>query len=90
MNKAELVEFMASGAKLTKAEAARALDAMLDGIFSALKSDDVVQLIGFGSFSVGNRAARSARNPRTGETMNVPASKSVKFKAGQKLKDAVK
>lgn len=89
MNKAELIDFIATAAKLTKADAGRALDATVDAVSGALKEGQTVQLVGFGSFSVVERSARSARNPRTGEPMSVAASKNVKFKAGQKLKDTV-
>ncbi len=89
MNKAELTEAMAEAADISKAAAARALDGMLDAITEALKNGDQVSLIGFGTFSVRDRAARTGRNPQTGETINIAASKNPAFKAGKALKDAV-
>ena len=89
MNKAELTEAMAEAADISKAAAARALDGMVDAITEALKSGDQVSLIGFGTFSVRDRAARTGRNPQTGATINIAASKNPAFKAGKALKDAV-
>ena len=89
MNKAELIEQVAESAELSKAAASRAVDAVLDGITGALKAGDKAVLVGFGTFEVGSRSARIGRNPRTGETINIPASKSPKFKAGKAFKDAV-
>jgi len=89
MNKSELIDKVAMAAELNKASAARAVDAMLDGIAEALKGGAQVTLSGFGTFSVTHRAERSGRNPRTGETLTIPASKNPKFKAGKGLKDAV-
>ncbi len=89
MKKVELVEAIAKKAGLTKADAARALDATLESIGGALKKGDRVPLIGFGTFSVTKRSAREARNPRTGETIKIPARKAVSFKAGTALKDKV-
>jgi len=89
MNKAELIEKVATIAELNKASATRAVEAVLDGIAAALKSGDQVTLSGFGTFSVAARAERSGRNPRTGESITIPASKNPKFKAGKGLKDAV-
>lgn len=89
MNKAELVEAMAEAADLPKAAAGRALDGMIDTITKALQDGDTVSVIGFGSFVVRDRAARSGRNPKTGETIQIAASKSPAFKAGKALKDAV-
>jgi len=89
MNKAELIEAVASGAGLTKSDAASAVDATFDAITDALRQRDTVQLIGFGTFSTSDRAARTGRNPRTGETINIAATRVPKFKAGKALKDAV-
>ena len=89
MGKQELVEFMAAKAGLTKADATRALDAALEGITAGLKKEGKVALVGFGTFSAKERAAREGRNPQTGESMPIPASKSPRFKAGKALKDAV-
>ena len=89
MNKSELIDAVAAGADISKASAGRALDAMIDAVTNALKDGDTVNLIGFGTFSVRDRAARSGRNPRTGETITIPAAKNPAFKAGKALKDAV-
>ncbi len=89
MNKSELIDKVAEAAELNKASATRAVEAVFDGIAQALKQGDTVNLVGFGTFSVGARAARSGRNPRTGETITIAASKTPKFKAGKGLKDAV-
>ena len=89
MNKADLVDAVASSANLTKSDAANAVDAVFDAITGALKEGNAVSLIGFGTFSTSKRAARTGRNPRTGETINIPASNVAKFKAGKGLKDAV-
>lgn len=89
MNKAELIDAVSGQAGLQKADATRAVDAVFDSIASALKSGDSVSLIGFGTFVVKARAARSGRNPRTGETIEIAASKVPGFKAGKGLKDAV-
>ncbi|MFV8833521.1 MULTISPECIES: HU family DNA-binding protein [Aquisalimonas] len=89
MNKSELIEAVAQNADLSKASAAKAVDAMVDAVTSALKENDSVSLVGFGTFSVRERAARSGRNPRTGATINIPATKVPSFKAGKALKDAV-
>lgn len=89
MNKYELTEAIASSANLTKAAAAQALDAVIDGITSALQRGDNVSLIGFGNFTVKDRAARIGRNPRTGEPIQIKAAKVPVFKAGKGLKDAV-
>ena len=89
MNKGDLIEAVAAGANLSKADASRAVDAVLDGITGALKSGGSVSLVGFGTFSVKSRAARQGRNPRTGETIQIAASKVPGFKAGKALKDAV-
>ena len=89
MNKAELIEAVAEAADLNKATATRAVDAMLNGITDALKKGEQVALVGFGTFEVRERAARAGRNPQTGETINIKASKAPAFKAGKALKDAV-
>jgi DNA-binding protein HU-beta len=89
MNKSDLVDAIADSAGLSKADAGRALDALVDTVTSALKSGDAVSLVGFGTFSVRDRAARTGRNPRTGETIQIAASKNPAFKAGKALKDAV-
>jgi DNA-binding protein HU-beta len=89
MNKAELIDKVAAAAELNKASATRAVEALLESIAASLRGGDQVTLSGFGTFSVTARAARSGRNPRTGETISIPASKNPKFKAGKGLKDAV-
>jgi len=89
MNKSELVDVMAEGADLSKAAAGRALEAAMDAIKKALKKGDMVTLVGFGSFYVGKRAARTGRNPRTGEAVEIKAAKIPKFWAGKTLKDGV-
>lgn len=90
MTKAELIEKIAAKAKITKRAANIALDTFVTSVTAALKKGDRVALVGFGTFSVAKRKARTARNPRTGETINVPARKAPKFKAGRDLKKAVK
>lgn len=89
MNKQELIDNVAEEAGINKAEAGRALDAVLDSITDALSGGKTVTLVGFGTFSVKARAARMGRNPRTGEAMKIKASKAPAFKAGKSLKDAV-
>jgi DNA-binding protein HU-beta len=89
MNKSELIDAVASAADLSKADATRATDAVLDSIIATLGKGDQVNLIGFGTFSVRERAARAGRNPQTGETIQIKASKSPGFKAGKAFKDAV-
>jgi DNA-binding protein HU-beta len=89
MNKAELIEAVSAQASLEKSEAARAVDAVFDAISGALKAGDTVALVGFGTFNVKARAARAGRNPRTGETIEIAASKVPGFKAGKGLRDAV-
>jgi DNA-binding protein HU-beta len=89
VNKSELIDQVADKAGLSKADAGRALDAVIDAIADALKRGDTVNLVGFGSFSVKTRAARTGRNPRTKETIQIPASNNPVFKAGKALKDAV-
>lgn len=90
MNKSELVDAIAASADLSKAAAGRALDATIDAVRKALKKDDTVTLVGFGTFYVGQRAARNGRNPRTGSSIKIKAAKIPKFRAGKGLKDAVK
>ena len=85
MNKAELIDAMASGSGLTKADSRRALDAFIDATEGALKKGDRVALVGFGSFAVNKRSARKGRNPQTGKEINIPAKKVIKFKAGTDL-----
>jgi len=90
MNRAELIAKMAADAGISKAAAERALGAFVDGVAGALKGGGKVSLVGFGTFSVSERAARVGRNPRTGANINIPASKVPKFKAGKGLKYAIK
>ena len=89
MNKTELIEVIAKEAKLSKASAQAALDATVSAIIKAVTKGDAVTLVGFGAFSSGKRAARTGRNPQTGETIKIPAAKTVKFSAGKGFKDAV-
>ncbi len=90
MNKAELIEAMAAEAKISKADAKRALDAFVNNTTKALKKGDRVALVGFGTFSVSKRAARKGRNPQTGKEIKIAAKKVVKFKAGADLSKKVK
>jgi DNA-binding protein HU-beta len=89
MNKAELVEAVADSAGLSKADAGRAVDAVVEAVTGALQKGEQVAVVGFGTFSVKSRAARTGRNPRTGEAIKIAASKVPGFKAGKALKDAV-
>ena len=89
MNKNDLITAVADSSGLTKADAAKATDAVFDAITDTLKDGGEIRLPGFGSFSVANRAARQGRNPQTGATIQIAASKQPKFKAGKVLKDAV-
>ena len=89
MNKTELVAAVAEQAGLSKKDAEGAVKAFTDVVAEALKAGDKIQLVGFGTFEVSERAAREGRNPRTGETMTIEASKTPKFKAGKALKDLV-
>ena len=89
MNKSELVASVAEVAELTKKDAEKAVNAVFASVQKALVEDDKVQIIGFGTFEVAERAAREGRNPQTGETMEIKASKTPKFKAGKALKDMV-
>ena len=89
MNKTELIDHIAKSADISKAAAARSLEAVMDAITETLKNNGSVTLVGFGTFRVGERAARSGRNPRTGEEIKIASAKVPKFKAGKLLKDAV-
>jgi DNA-binding protein HU-beta len=90
MTKAELIEKMASDADISKAAAGKSLDAMVDAVVKSVKKGNKVTLVGFGTFSVTKRKARTGRNPRTGETIKIKASKAPKFTPGKAFKDAVK
>ncbi|MEB9552359.1 HU family DNA-binding protein [Bacillus cereus] len=90
MNKTELTKIVAERAELTQKEAAAAAQAVLDTITTALANEEKVQILGFGTFEVRERSARTGRNPQTGEEMQIAASKAPAFKAGKELKDAVK
>ncbi|WP_111740792.1 nucleoid-associated protein HU-beta [Leminorella richardii] len=89
MNKSQLIERIASGADISKAAAGRSLDAIIDAVTEALKSGDQVSLVGFGSFVVRERAARTGRNPQTGKEIKIAAAKVPAFRPGKALKDAV-
>ena len=89
MNKTDLIDAVAESADLSKADAARAVDAVIASITKALKSGDSVTVVGFGTFQVRERAARTGRNPKTGDAIKIEASKNPAFKAGKALKDAV-
>lgn len=89
MNKAELIEAMATSAKISKADAKRALDAFIDNTSKSLKKGNRVALVGFGSFSVSKRAARKGRNPQTGKEIQIKAKNVVRFKAGSELSSKV-
>ncbi len=89
MNKSELIDAVASAADLSKASAAKAVDAMVETIVRTLKGGSQVTIVGFGSFLVRERSARTGRNPRTGETIKIHASKAPAFKPGKALKDAL-
>jgi DNA-binding protein HU-beta len=89
MNKADFIGAIADKANITKTDAAAAVDAMVEVVKKALKKGDTISLVGFGTFSVRKRAGRTGRNPRTGETIKIKASKNPVFKAGKALKDAV-
>ena len=89
MNKAELVAAIAEKTELSKKDSEKALKAFIDVVTEELKKGEKIQLVGFGTFEVVERAAREGRNPQTGETMNIPASKAPKFKASKQLKDEV-
>ena len=89
MNKSELIEALAASADIPKAAAARALDAMVDTVTDSLKKGESVSLVGFGTFQVKERAARTGRNPQTGQPIEISAAKVPSFKAGKALKDSV-
>ncbi|WP_211466905.1 HU family DNA-binding protein [Collimonas silvisoli] len=89
MNKTELIDAIAADADISKAGAQRVLDSVIDNVTKAVAKGDTVQLIGFGSFSSGKRAARVGRNPRTGEEIKIAAARTVKFTAGKGFKDTV-
>ncbi|TXC88919.1 HU family DNA-binding protein [Paraburkholderia azotifigens] len=89
MNKQELIEVVAASTGESKASTGEAIDAILEAVTSAVTRGETVQLIGFGSFSTGARAERAGRNPATGETITIPAAKTVRFTAGKSFKDAV-
>lgn len=89
MNKSELIEAIAASADIPKAAASRALDAMIDSVTDSLKNGDTVSLVGFGTFTVKDRAARTGRNPQTGEPIEISAARVPSFKAGKALKDSV-
>ncbi|NOQ65478.1 MAG: DNA-binding protein HU [Methyloprofundus sp.] len=89
MNKSELIDAMADASELTKADAGRALDAFMSSVTNALKDNDSVALVGFGTFSVKDRAERKGRNPQTGAEITIKAARIPSFKAGKGLKDSV-
>ena len=89
MNKSELIEAVAESADIPKAVAARALDAMVESVTDSLKKGESVSLVGFGTFTIKERAARTGRNPQTGQPIEISAAKVPSFKAGKALKDAV-
>jgi DNA-binding protein HU-beta len=89
MNKADMIEHIAQAAEVSKSAAERAVDALIAAIKTSLKKDEMVTLVGFGSFYVGRRKAREGRNPRTGATLKIAAAKVPKFRAGKALKDAI-
>ena len=90
MNKTELIDKVAKEGALSKSAAEQVVNSVFSAIAEAMKSGDKVTLVGFGTFSTSERAAREGRNPKSGETINIPAKKVVKFKAGSKLTDSVK
>ena len=89
MNKTEFIAVVAEKAEISKKDSEKALKAFVDVVAEQLKAGDKVQLVGFGTFEVSERAAREGRNPQTGETMTIAACKAPKFKAGKALKDAI-
>ena len=89
VNKSELIDSIADSADVSKAAAGRALEATIEAVKKAMKKGDMVTLVGFGTFYVGKRAARTGRNPRTGDTIKIKAAKVPKFRAGKGLKDAI-
>lgn len=90
MNKTELVDAVATKSELTKQDSKKAVDALFETISNTLSQEEKIQLVGFGTFEIRERAERTGRNPQTGEQMTIPASKSPAFKPGKELKDAVK
>ncbi|MDK8643609.1 HU family DNA-binding protein [Niallia taxi] len=90
MNKTELINAVAESSELSKKDSTRVVDSVMETITKALKNGGKVEILGFGAFSVSERAARKGRNPQTGEEIEIAASKAPSFKAGKKLKDAVK
>lgn len=89
MNKTDLIDFIADEADLSKASANRALDAVIDGITKTMKQNGTVTIVGFGTFAVGQRAARTGRNPQTGASIDIKAARVPKFRPGKALKDAL-
>ena len=89
MNKADMIEQIAQAAEVSKSAAERAVDALIGAVKSSLKKGEMVTLVGFGTFYVSHRKARSGRNPRTGESLKITAAKAPKFRAGKALKDAI-
>ncbi|MBF0557641.1 MAG: HU family DNA-binding protein [Nitrospirae bacterium] len=89
MTKADLIDKMAKDAGISKAAAGKSLDSFIDGVKKTLKKGNKITLVGFGTFSVGKRAARKGRNPQTGAVIKIKASKTARFKAGKALKDAI-
>ena len=89
MNKADVIEHIAQAAEISKSAAERAVDAVVGAVKTSLKKDDAVTLVGFGTFYVGKRAARTGRNPRTGAEIKIKAARIPKFRAGKALKDAI-
>ncbi|HVL76473.1 MAG TPA: HU family DNA-binding protein [Noviherbaspirillum sp.] len=89
MNKTELIDHIAKSADISKAASARAVEALIGAVRTTLKKDGSVTLVGFGTFSVGKRAARTGRNPRTGDEIKIEAAKVPKFRPGKALKDAI-
>jgi DNA-binding protein HU-beta len=89
MNKTDLIEAIATDCDISKAAALRALDSVIENVVKVITKGDTVQLVGFGSFSSGKRAARTGRNPRTGEAIKIAAAKTIKFSAGKAFKDTV-
>ncbi|MCM3020211.1 HU family DNA-binding protein [Priestia megaterium] len=90
MNKTELVDAVATKSELTKQDSKKAVDALFETISNTLAQEEKIQLVGFGTFEIRERAERTGRNPQTGEEMTIPASKAPAFKAGKELKEAVK
>lgn len=89
MNKTELIDAIATDCDLSKAAAQRALESLLDHVIMTVSKGDTVQLVGFGTFAAGNRAARTGRNPRTGAELHIAAARTVKFSVGKAFRDAV-